>query len=217
MVDIRYQDGEVDGSSYQTRILVTGRYLRMDEGNDGGDFTLFDRKTGKIMNVLHDRKMLLAMLDNKPPKQPAQTYRVEKKVTPVREGTVRVQVLANDKLCSETVAVAKLFPDAAHAIAEYKAALAFTQWATYRNTPAELRQDCDLVHHVWQTGHSLSEGLPIEERDYAGRVRHYVGGEKRAEKSQLFKLPKDYELLKIPEPEGDDTGSNSQPSAVQTR
>lgn len=217
MVELRYQDSEADGQSYQTRILVSSRYLRMDEGNDDGDFVLLDRKTGKIVNVLHERKMLLAMHDRKLPKAPPQTYKVEKKVTPVREGTVRVQVLADGKLCSETVAAVKLFPDAARALAEYKAALAYTQWTSYRGTPSELRQDCDLVHHVRQTGYALSQGLPIEERDYAGRVRQYAGGEKHAVRPGLFRLPKGYERIQLPGFEGDGAGSSSQPSAVQAR
>jgi hypothetical protein len=216
MLDLRYQDSEADGASYPTRILVTERYLRMDEGRDDGDFVLFDRKTGKLVNVLHERKMLMAMHAGKLPKAAPHAYRVEKKVTPVREGTVRVQVLAGGKLCSETVAAAKLFPDAVRALSEYKAAMAYTQWTTYRNTPAELRQDCDLVHHVWETGHALSHGLPLEERDYAGRVRQYVGGEKRTLKPKLFKLPKGYEMLELPGFE-EASGSSLQPSAVQAR
>ncbi len=211
MIELRYQDSEDGAAPYPTRILVTDRYLRMDEGRDDGDFVLFDRKTGKVANVLHERRMLMAMHDKKLPVNPPHAYRVEKKVTPVRAGTVRVQVLADGKLCSETVAASRLFPDAARALTEYKAALAYTQWTTYRNTPVELRQDCDLVHHVWQTGMALSQGLPIEERDYAGRVRQYVGGEKRKLKPELFRLPKSYELLELPDFEGEGAGSSSQP------
>jgi hypothetical protein len=217
MLDLRYQDSEGEGISYQTRILITGRYLRMDEGRDDGDFILFDRKTGKIVNVLHDRHMLMAMNDSKLPEPPPHAYRVEKKVTPMRDGTVRVQVLADGIMCSETVAAEKLFPDAARALREYKAALAYTQWATYRNTPAEMRQDCDLVHLVWQTSLALSRGLPLEERDYSGRVRKYMGGQKRALKPELFELPKGYELIRLPGVQGDGADNSSQPSAVQAR
>jgi hypothetical protein len=217
MIEIRYQDREADGMSYQTRILVTDLYLRMDDGRDEGDFALLERKTGKATNVMHDRRMLMAMHHDKLPKNPPHTYRVEKKVTQVRPGTARVQVLADGKLCSETVAADKLFPDAARAMAQYRAALSYTQWTTYRNTPAELRQDCDLVQHVWQTGMALSHGLPIEERDYSGRVRQYLGGEKRKLRPELFRLPGDYDVLELPDIEGEGAADSSQPSAVQTR
>jgi hypothetical protein len=217
MLDLRYQDSEGEGVSYPTRILVTDRYLRMDEGSDDGDFVLLDRKNGKVVNVQHERKMLMAIHEGKAPKAPPHAYKVEERVTPIREGTVRVEVLADGKLCSETVAAAKLFPDAARALREYNAALAYTQWTTYRNTPVELRQDCDLVHHVWQADLALSRGLPLEERDYAGRVRRYVSGEKRTLKPELFKLPEGYEIFQLPGFEGDAAGSNSQPSAEQAR
>lgn len=211
MIELRYQDSEGGAPAYQTRILVTERYLRMDDGNDSADFVLFDRKTGKVSNVMHERKMLMALQHKKLPQQPAHAYRMERKVTPVRAGTVRVQVLADGRLCSETVAAARLYPDAARALAEYKAALAYTQWVTYRNTPAELRQDCDLVHHVWQSGMALSQGLPIEEHDYSGRIRQYVGGETRKLKPELFELPKNYESFSLPDINEGGAGNSSQP------
>lgn len=211
MTELRYQDSEEGATAYQTRILVSDRYLRMDDGHDDADFVLLDRKTGKIVNVLHERRVLLAMSHGELPEQVPQSYRVEQKVTPVREGTVRVQVLADGRLCSETVAASKLFPDAARALAEFKAALAYTQWVTYRNTPAELRQDCDLVHHVWQADMALSHGLPIEERDYAGRVRQYVSGEKRELEPEAFRLPEGYEVLDLSGFDGEGENSSSQP------
>lgn len=211
MIDLRYRDSEGDEAAYPTRILVTERYLRMDDGNDDADFVLFDRKTGKVSNVIHAQKTILFIQDRKMPKNSAPGYRVEQKVAEVRPGTVRVQVLADGKVCSETVAAASLYPDAARALGEYKAALAYTQWVTYRNTPAELRQDCDLVHHVWQTGMSLSRGLPIEERDYAGRIRQYVSGETRKLKPELFKLPRNYEPFMLPDIGGMGAGKKSQP------
>lgn len=211
MVDLRYRDSEGGDAAYTTRILVTERYLRMDDGNDDADFVLFDRKTGKVSNVIHAQKTLMSIQNKTLPKNSTPAYRVEQRVAEVRPGTVRVQVLADGKVCSETVAAASLYPDAARALAEYKAALAYTQWVTYRNTPAELRQDCDLVHHVWQTGMSLSRGLPIEERDYAGRVRQYVSGEKRKLDPALFKLPRNYEAFVPPDTGGTGAGKNSQP------
>ncbi len=217
MIEIRYQDGEADGSTYVTRYLVTDRYLRMDEGHDDADFTLLDRKTRKIVNVIHDSKVIVTMHDRKLPNAPPHAYSVEKKVTPVRKGTMRIQVLADGKVCSETVAAARLFPDAALALAEYKTALAYTQWVTYQITPKELRQDCDLVQHVWQADYALSQGLPIEDRDYSGRVRQYLDGKKTPLRPKLFALPKTYGVFQLPESDSEGIGNSSQPSAEQAR
>lgn len=210
MIELRYQDSEDGMPAYQTRILVAERYLRMDGGTDASDFVLFDRKTGKVVNVVREQKMIMVLLDKKLPAKPSLPYRVERRVTPVRAGSVRVQVLADGKLCSETVAVPGLYPKAARAMVEYKAAMAYTQWLTYRNTPPELRQNCDLAHHVWQTDMALSQGLPIEERDYSGRVRLYLSGETRRIEPSLFELPEGYGSFSLPDA-GEGAGSNSQP------
>lgn len=210
MIELRYQDSEDGLPAYQTRILVTDRYLRMDGGADASDFVLFDRKIGKLVNVVREQQTIIALPNKRLPGKPSLPYRVERKVLPVQAGTVRVQVLADGKLCSETVAVPRLYPGAARAMAEYKAAMAYTQWLTYRNTPPELRQNCDLAHHVWQTDMALSQGLPIEERDYSGRLRHYLSGETRRLEPALFELPKGYESFTLPDA-GEGAGSNSQP------
>lgn len=210
MIELRYQDSEDGMPAYQTRILVSAHYLRMDGGSDAGDFVLLDRKTGKLVNVVREQKTIMALPAGKPPAKPSLPYRVERKLLPVQAGSVRVQVLADGKLCSETVVVPRLYPEAARAMAEYKAAMAYTQWLTYRNTPPELRQNCDLAHHVWQTDMALSQGLPIEERDYSGRVRLYLSGETRRIEPSLFELPEGYGSFSLPDA-GEGAGSNSQP------
>jgi len=45
---------------YFTRILVTDRHVRFDNGSDASDFTLFDRRKEAIYNVsVEDRSVLL--------------------------------------------------------------------------------------------------------------------------------------------------------------
>lgn len=199
MTELRYMDQEPGSQPYLTRILVTEKFMRVDNGRDDGDFVLFDRQTGGVSNVLHEEKILMRMIKKPlPPSRPG-TYTIEEKLIPVRQGTLRVQVVANDKICSETVSVKSLFPDAARALAEYKSALAYTQLQTYRNTPDEIRQTCDLVHHVWETDRALAHGLPIEERDYAGRIRNYSGGALKNYDARLFRIPDGYDTLHLPE------------------
>lgn len=215
MTELRYQDQDPGSEPYMTRILITERFLRLDGGHDKGDFVLFDRKSRHVVNVLHDQKILMRMHNRPLPDTRPLSYKVEEKVSPVNQRTIRVQLFADEKLCSETVSDQAMLPGAAKAMAEYKNALAYTQLQTYLNTPAELRQPCDLVHHVWESGRSLAYGLPIEERDYAGRVRQFSGSAMKRLDPGLFKLPKGYVTMQPPE--GDQTAPNLQPSAVQTR
>lgn len=215
ILELRYQDQDPGSEPYLTRILISDRFVRLDGGKDSGDFVLYDRKSRQVVNVLHDQKILMRMLTRPLPDVRPQTYKFEEKVTPVREGTVRVQFMADGKVCSEAVAAKGLLPDAARALGEYKSALAPTQLQTYLNTPADLRQSCDLAHHVWEGARVFSYGLPIEERDYEGRVRQFSGSGMKKLSADLFRLPKGY--LTMQPPEGDQTRPSVQPSSVQVR
>lgn len=205
MVELNYRDQEQGGQVYQTRILVNSRYLRMDEGQDKGDFTLLDRKTGDVVNVQHEQKLMVRLHNRPLPRIRQPAYKVSEQTEVVRPGTTRVRIYADDKLCSETVAARKLFPDAAEAIGQFRSAMAYTQWQTYQNTPEELRQNCDLVHYVWEVTRPLEYGLPMEERDYSGRIRVLEGSKRVPLKSSLFVLPKGYAVIQPP-----DTASSSQ-------
>ena len=215
MLELRYLDQDAGTEPYLTRILISDRFMRLDGGKDSGDFVLFDRKSRQVVNVLHDQKILMRMHNRPLPRTRPQDYKLDEKTTPVKKGALRIQVYADGKLCSETVSAKGLQPGAVRALSEYKSALAYTQLQTYLNTPADLRQPCDLAHHVWEGGRALSYGLPIEERDYEGRVRQFSGSAMKRLNPALFKLPRGYVTMQPPE--GDQTAPSVQPSPVQTK
>ncbi|NWG38904.1 MAG: hypothetical protein HXY27_02905 [Hydrogenophilaceae bacterium] len=215
VTELIYHDQDPGSEAYVTRILVNERYMRLDDGRDGGDFVLFDRKKGEVVNVLHGLKVLMRVTGRPLPLVRPAAYRVEERAEQVKQGTMRLQIRADGVLCSETVSARDLLPDAARAMSEYKLALAYTQLQTYLNTPEDLRQPCDLLHHVWESGRSLAYGLPLEERDYSGRLRRFSGSTRKPLDSSWFTLPEGYQTLQPPE--ADQATSNWQPADVQTR
>ena len=56
-----YKVWEKETPAYITRILVTEKYVRLDDGNDNGDFTLFDRKNKAVYNVSKEDKIVLSI------------------------------------------------------------------------------------------------------------------------------------------------------------
>lgn len=192
MIVLTYRDQDPGTPSYLTRILITPRFLRLDEGRDEADFVLLDRRTGELTNVLHETKSNMRIRNQRLPAEARPSWRADERIEEIHPGTRRITLSVHGKVCSRTVAAEKLLPQAAKALADYKAALAWTQYQTYRNTPEELRQDCDLVHHVWETDRALRHGLPIEERDYAGRTRVLEKQGRERLNAALFKLPRGY-------------------------
>lgn|ERR1700690_4241511 len=195
MIVLHYLDQDQGAPAYTSRILITPQFLRLDDGRDEADFVLLKRKTGELTNVLHSTKTNMRIRNKPLPASARPAWQVEERVEEIRPGTNRVTVLVKGQVCSQTVAAERLLPEAAKALAEYKAALAWTQYQTYQNTESEMRQDCDLVHHVWDTGLSLSHGLPMEERDYAGRSRQLEKQGREKLRPGLFKLPARYAIV----------------------
>lgn len=56
MSELNYQDADPGTAAYRTRILVTPDYLRMDTGNDNGDFVLLKRSSGELLNVIRSEQ-----------------------------------------------------------------------------------------------------------------------------------------------------------------
>ena len=71
MIELRYVDQDVGDPPYLTRILVTPDFMRMDDGEDGGDFVLLDRRRHKLTNVMRDNKLAMVFSPGTLPPKPA--------------------------------------------------------------------------------------------------------------------------------------------------
>ena len=199
MTELRYLDQDPGDAPYLTRILVTDQFMRLDDGNDDGDFVLLERKTGIVINVLHGQQMQMRIRYKALPVAARSAKNVQHKTQVVNAGTVRAQIFAGGEMCSETVSARDLLPDVARALAQYKSVLAYTQWQTWLGMPPELQHVCDLVIHASHANSALKYGLPLEERDYSGRTRQLQEHGKKPYQPPLFKLPAGYMVMQPPE------------------
>lgn len=184
---------------YINRIMVTEDYIRLDEGDDRGAYTLFDRDQEIIYNVSPDDRTVLVINPTETlPEVSDSLILAEQVVTdagaPPVGGQVprRVTLLANGEVCSELVVVDGVMPDAVDALAELKLTLARAQVASLAVTPLELQTPCDLAGSVYAADRTLRFGLPLQERG-AGRSQSlvdFVAGFEAAD--GLFELPQDY-------------------------
>jgi hypothetical protein len=195
MAVVLYRDQDPGTAAYVTRIMVTPQYMRLDNGVDDQDFVLLNRKTGELTNVLHELKTNMRIRNKLLPADARPTWRADEKVEEIHPGTRRITLSIHGEVCSKTVSAKKLMPDVAKALAEYNAALAWTQYRTYLNSPEDMRDDCDLVRYVWESGRSLSYGLPIEEVDYQGRTRRLEKQFMERIRPSLFSIPSGYKVV----------------------
>ncbi|MCD6705119.1 MAG: hypothetical protein LT080_01525 [Thiobacillus sp.] len=188
MIVVRYVDQDPGDPPYLTRILVTPDFMRMDSGEDGGDFVLLDRRQRKVINVLRDNQLAMVFTSGAVPPKPA-SWKPRLDTKAGAPGTRRFSLVLNGVVCSEGIAARRAVPDAARAMAELKGVLAATQYRVWRDSPCEMQHDCDLANLVWASGATLELGLPLEEREFSGRTRQLESESSQPLQPELFRVP----------------------------
>ena len=196
MIALRYVDQDPGDSPYLTRILVTPDFMRIDGGEDGGDFVLLDRRQQKVINVMRDNKLAMVFTSGTLPPRPA-GWKSRLDTHKAAAGTLRYSLSVSKVVCSEGVAD-KRAPDAARAMAELRAILAATQYRVWKDSPRDMQHDCDLANQVWESGTTLKLGLPLEEREFTGRTRQLESESKLPLQPDLFRVPDGMTAINAP-------------------
>ncbi|MEA1890840.1 MAG: hypothetical protein U9N50_13825 [Pseudomonadota bacterium] len=186
---------------YISRILLTKDFLRMDDGEDHGDFALLDRKTGSIYSVSHEDQRTLII-----PLQPvlvASPKPLRHDIEELDAGGApdvdgkkvsRFYMFTNGTRCMEVYSVPGFYDDATHALAAFARTLAGQHAKTIAAIPDQVISDCDLANNIFEPDRYLSKGFPVRQKDYAGRTRSLVNvKEKVMIDSSMFDLPEGYE------------------------
>ena len=197
MTVVRYVDQDPGDAPYPTRILVTQDFLRIDGGEDGGDFVLLDRKQRQVINVMRDAGLAMVFSPGELPPKPA-NWKPRLDAQAGAPGTRRFSLVLDGVVCSAGVAAAAAAPDAARAMAELKVVLAATQYRVWQDSPRDLQHDCDLANQVWESGAALSLGLPLEEREHTGRTRRFESESSEPLQPGLFRVPDGMTAINAP-------------------
>lgn len=188
MIALRYVDQDPGDAPYLTRIFVTAEFLRMDSGEDDGDFVLLDRGQRQVINVMRANRLAMVFSPGQIPPKPAQ-WKARLATQSAAAATQRFSLAVDKAVCSEGVSSRNAAPDAARAMAELKSILAATQYRVWKDSPREMQHDCDLANHVWELDATLKLGLPLEEREFTGRTRRLESESKQPLQPELFRLP----------------------------
>ncbi len=197
-----YMVNEPGLPAYHARLLVTPDYLRLDEGQDTGDFTLLDRRDGALYNVSRDDQTLLVIkptpVDDASP-IPLDLAEEEVALGPdaPRLGDAPLKhyrLSANGTTCWRITVAADLLPELVAAKRQLLTTLAGEQARGLKELPADLQQPCDLANHIYAPTRHLAHGLPIHSFDERGREERLVDYQLKAPLADtLFTLPEGYQ------------------------
>lgn len=200
-----YQVWEPGLDPYLSRVLVTPRFVRMDEGEGTEDYTLYDREQGIMYNVSREDRSALVMNPPATELQQPDSLKLSEKLeqdaaAPSIGGHApqNLTLLANDKVCRHVVAVPGLMPKAVAGMRDFQTLLSRIQAATLYAMPADMQTPCDLAENVYAPLRRLDHGLPIQERS-ANHSRSLVDFEPEfAVDAALFTVPADYSRTPMP-------------------
>jgi hypothetical protein len=196
MTVLRYVDQDPGDPPYPTRILVTPDFMRMDSGEDAGDFTLLDRRRRVVVNVMLDSKLAMVFAPGVLPPKPAD-WAPRLEAGKAERGGRHFTLTVKGVVCSEGIA-ARHAMDAARAMAELKSILAATQYRVWKDSPPGMQHECDLANQVWNSGDTLTLGLPLEEREFTGRLRTFESETRQPLNPQLFRVPEGVTQINAP-------------------
>lgn len=197
-----YKVWETGLEPYISRILVTPRYVRLDEGEDQGGFTLYDREQRIIKNVsVEDESVLVLRATDKSPEPTAKLELSEK--TEIDSGAPpvagkqpkRLQLFTNGGLCRELVTIQDVMTDAVAGLAEFRRTLAKYRRSTETDTASP---SCDQSEFLYASDRSLKFGLPLYDI-YAGKRQELLDFNQQYDAApELFLVPASYREVTMP-------------------
>jgi len=199
-----YAEQERGIEPYKVRYIVSGDFMRSDEGSDEGGFVLLDRSEQQIYSVVPQNRTILHLdgrgeLPRVPPQLSIEIKRSADEKAPKLAGEVPVtlELIANQELCYSAVIVPGHLEQARAAFREFAQALSIQQSRTLAATPQEYQTPCFLSRYLYATDFHLQQGIPLVDWSEEGHRRELLDYQTGVELDEgLFELPDGFAMIK---------------------
>ena len=202
---VMFVEQEKDVQPYQTRMIVTQKFVRIDDGEGSQNFVLFDREKKIVYSVNPDEQSVMAIHEKKLAKgekfePPFKLTHAVKEMPAMKDApsidggkAIHYQLITNKEICYDVVAIKDLLPTVVTALTEFHQLMATDSRVTFNNMPADMQNACDMTMTTFKPAQQYTFGFPIQEwgkNDYSRSLVNYTKDYKVDAK--LFEFPKDY-------------------------
>ena len=197
---IVYVENEKDVEPYKTRIIVTPKFIRFDEGDESNTFLLFDRVKKLAHSVNHEMKNMMVLHGKETAvSAPMELNHSVKIIDDIKDAPkiagvtpIHRQHSTNDQVCFDVISAQGLMPEAVKAMIEFHEMLSTDSASTFNVMPADMHDPCAISMSTFAPTRHLQHGFPVQEwkSGYARSLVDYQ--EKYKADANLFVLPKDY-------------------------
>lgn len=187
------------------RMIITDKFLRIDEGSNNGDFILFNRQSKSIFNVVKEEKTILAIKPVTKTVEPPFPLRwvIESQTSQAlmrsqqnnEAAATHFKYMLNDKPCFNLVTINNQLVETLDAMREYNQVLANELKSNYHHLAG---QECQEAIDIFDPNIRFQYGFPLREWSAYGYQRFLVDFQKDVIfPESLFVLPKNYENISI--------------------
>jgi len=201
LTEVVFEEREPGVDPYITRLLVNKRYLRLDGGQDDGDYVLFDRVKGEIHNFNREERSEI-LIQRRP--VPAASVKVDFVVeqVPLKDapaingiGAVAHRFFADGQLCSSSVNFNGLLPEVVTAWRQYKRLLQQHNLQTIEQIPQEVKTPCYLANNYLHGNAYLRAGFPVHVEGLGGRSKSLLNFRQVNKPAGLLSRLPDFEVV----------------------
>ncbi len=212
---LSYIEREPGTDEYEVTMLVSDRYIRIDEPDEKSGYIIYDDKDKVIYSVSHFDKSVLVIKE----------YPFSEGTSPVKVGVEYLQLddapsvsgkaiynyrvfienenknmttdASEEKTCTEIQLVEGLLPEVSKILQNYQKVVSGQQVKMTNNKITEMQTDCYYADQIYNRGAYYEKGLPIQEWHSNERSRLLTGYDKVLVDPGKFKVPANYRQFSV--------------------
>ncbi len=208
---LSYIEREHGTDAYEITMLVSDRFIRIDEVGEDSGFIIYDDKKKIIYSVGHQDKSILVIhqyefsVDKSPAKANVEYLQLADAPTVSDKNIYNYRVYVNtgagvvdkEETCTEIQLVEDILPDVRRILQNYQKVVSGQQVKMVDNKITEMQTSCFYVDQIYNTGAYYEKGLPIQEwhsNEHSKMLKTYL---KISVDSRKFKIPEGYRQFSI--------------------
>lgn len=183
---VTFMEQETGVEPYQTRMIVTKDFVRVDDGDGSNSFILYDRNKKIVYSINPEEQSVMAVHEKKLSKgevfePPFKLTHASNKMPELKDAPMisgekakHYQLITNDEICYDVVAVKGLMPNVVQALSDFHLHMASDSRVTFNNIPADMQDACEMTMTTFQPIRQFAFGFPIQEWGSNGYTRSLI-------------------------------------------
>ncbi len=208
---LTYVEREPGTDEYEVIMLISDRYIRIDESGEENGYILYDDEKKVIYSVAHQDESILVIKQyvfseqDSPVKANVEYLQLADAPKVSGKNIYNYRVFVNtgkavtdkEETCTEVQLVEALLPDIRKILQNYQKIVSGQQVKMVDNKITEIQTRCFYADQIYNTGGYYGKGLPIQEWHSNERSKILTGYNKISVDADKFKVPKNYRQFSV--------------------